>query len=121
MGVDVKVQEFYKAQDDCFDRFKEVNEIKRFEDMCEHGEDAYIGSFKVYSVKGCKKYDLYVFKSKAYGQEVCIRYGDESGCEYISPGDLLGFIRRSNNNEIYSKAYDLLVQEGRLLWIKKGK
>ena len=59
-----------------------------FTDHCEHGEDAYVGSFTHMN----NTYDVYTYTPEGHGYGVeethaCIRYGNE-GHEYLSPGPL---------------------------------
>jgi hypothetical protein len=87
-------------------------------DHCNHGK-AYVGSFKVFEAGDkYRSYDLYVFDTK-HGQEVCIRYGNKD-YEYISPGSLGGFIKRSHMTPVYQAACELL-DSGNIKYIKRVK
>jgi hypothetical protein len=101
-----------------------------FEDACSHGQESYIGSFSIFE-PGDKEhnYDLYVFNTK-HGQEVCIRYGNES-YEYYSPGFLADFItsisllssrrgssRRSCQLSVYGEACTLMLEKGAIVYSK---
>lgn len=57
--------------------------------------------------------DVYIFDSKAYGQEVCLRCGSE-GSEYISPGGLMEVIQRNQRPEVIK----LILSKGAFKWTK---
>lgn len=92
-----------------------------WQDACEHGVDCYVCSFQVlkHDTKEIKKYDLYVFPNDYYGNEVCIRYGNE-GHEYISPGGLAQFLMSAALHRgvlpEYSAAADILRERGKMTW-----
>ena len=89
---------------------------------CEHEEGTYVASFEIFNFKQNKidKYDLYLFQDRGSKcQHVCIRYGKE-GSEYISPGDLGGFLARSDGvYEPYATAVRILLHYGNVEWSKK--
>ena len=102
--------------------YREKERVKKMYwiDHCKHGKEAYIGSFKVFEAGDkLRTYDLHVFDTK-HGQEVCIRYGNED-YEYISPGSLGGFIKRSHMTPAYQAACDLLLDKGDIKYIKRAK
>lgn len=89
-------------------------------EACGHG--GYIGTVWPitwsYDAEGKRKIrreilDVYVFDSKAYGQEVCLRCGEEDS-QYISPGGLMDLIQRNH----YPEAVKLIRSKGVITWTK---
>jgi hypothetical protein len=84
-------------------------------DGCNHDSAAYVGSFETLG----EKYDLYVFSDEMYGNNVCIRCGNEPS-NYASPGGIVGLIQGAQvGMESYKDALELILSLGKIVW-KKG-
>jgi hypothetical protein len=91
-----------------------------WKDECSHSADSYVCSFIVNRIHDNKvfdtKFDLYIFKQKYYGQEICLRNGNEPG-EYYSPGSVTDFISRNRfGTRWYRSVADLLCYIGNIKW-----
>lgn len=96
---------------------------KFWEDSCQHGHDAYVGSFmhQDHDIEFAQKLDVYVFQDPNFGAEVCIRYGNAPS-EYYSPGPLDGFIQTCSHmfeGSLYGRALKMIRKEGKLRWERK--
>src|SRR5579859_6928498 len=81
-------------------------------DHCEHSPDTYVCSFvteHIHEKKVCEtKFDLYIFNQTYFGQELCLRSGNEPQ-NYCSPGSVTDFIIRNKNGKgWYRSVADLL-------------
>jgi hypothetical protein len=99
-----------------------------WKDQCNHPADSYVGSFELTTGdEGTDgKYDVYMYPHRIdylSGLDVCIRYGDE-GREYISPGELYGFVKRADDlgskMSNYKAAADLIREKGRFKLTERG-
>lgn len=87
--------------------------VKFWENKCGHHENEYIGSVSFISPDGKGnfpevKIDVYIyFDTCTKENDVCIRVGNDLP-EYYSAGDLIGFLTRANNMEIYRKAVEVI-------------
>jgi len=90
-------------------------------DGCQHDPQEYVCSFEHPTNEGTmEKFDLYVFDQPRSGQSVCMRYGNE-GYEYISPGSVADFLRRSRGSEVYQRACSILLLVGAVKWKHKAR
>jgi len=90
-------------------------------DGCQHDPQEYVCSFEHPTNEGTmEKFDLYVFDQPRSGQSVCMRYGNE-GYEYISPGSVADFLRRSRGSEVYQRACSILLLVGAVKWKHKAQ
>lgn len=78
----------------CFPNLEVVHK-RAFDDVCKHGDHAYLGTVRVMLQEGrpCCPVDVYIYENEigSQGAHVCIRYGNE-GYEYISCGSVLDFL-----------------------------
>jgi hypothetical protein len=81
-----------------------------YTEKCGHG--GYIATFECYP-HGV--FDLYVFHSPFYDQEVCLRFG-EADNEYRSPGSISNVIRHAHVMEEYARVVDILMARGKIVW-----
>lgn len=90
-------------------------------DECDHGIEHFVCSFTIIDHTHAKvrHFDLYLFPSKFYGQEVCLRYGNNGG-DYCSPGSLLNFVNSAgihwNTMHEYEAASKILRSLGKATW-----
>jgi hypothetical protein len=103
-----------------------VESNRYWEDLCAHGDECYVGSFKSFNRDMGKeaiwdKYDIYVYKVQGIydRQEVCVRYGKKDS-EYMSMGALVGVIAKAGEGELHRKIVGLLERRGTIEF-KKGK
>lgn len=92
-----------------------------FDDHCEHGESAYIGSFDLVIRDSNNTflegfYDVYVYDGNR-GSEICIRYGNEPA-DYISPGRIDQFAQLQQD-EVKTCALALINKHGRFRYEKE--
>lgn len=100
-------------------------------DHCTHGHDTYVASFIHYERRqgGNEHYerrqggevktkvDIYIFPDDYFGQEICLRYGEEDS-QYMSPTGLAYFIRSALHDRygLYEKALEVIQQHGKIKW-----
>jgi hypothetical protein len=82
-------------------------------DHCTHGHDCYVGSFTYGNPTPHERIDVYVYPDDYYGQEVCLRYGEED-YQYFSPTGISAFIRASVSMPLYQRALELLMEKGKI-------
>ena len=83
-----------------------------FTDYCKHDRprDRFLGTVAV----GDNLYDVFVYQNNALDasvpdMHVCLRYG-EMPSEYISPGNVQGFVTQiRHHNTVYAAAFPLIV------------
>lgn len=89
-------------------------------DHCGHDASEYVATFTyLESPSTSERYDLYVYDNPSWGQEVCLRYGSE-GHEYCSPGRLVDFVMLAGRIPLYSKALEVLLKHGAVVWRRKA-
>jgi hypothetical protein len=102
------------------------------EDVCRHGIDCYVGTFKYADWRVGEdpvEYDVYVYLDGITQWEVCLRYGSSPDA-HLSPGTLPCLLQYKQNAYpltaeygkllgVYGKATELLLKVGSITWQRK--
>ena len=91
--------------------------IPHWENVCRHEDGTYVGTFDIFDRKSgeFKYYDVYVYDEGIGGCSACIRFGND-GPDYYSPGNLGGFLTRSQIMDEYKYAADLILTAGKVTY-----
>ena len=107
-----KVEQYYDI--------KGLTDKPFWKDECNHAPESYICSFIIERIHDKNvfetKFDLYIFNQPYYGQEICLRDGNEPK-DYCSPGSVTDYmIHYGNASGLRRNIASLLRHIGRIKW-----